>query len=221
MESAWRKNVHITFALLTRLWQVSQSSLHSQGAWRSRTAEPDPPLICCKQATWVSSVSVGGRPGGPPPYTMENKWKPYVTCQQLPRTGAVTSQGSEREAPALWQTSVWLVAEKLSAAQVPGRTDSEPLWHSIYSLLLFLVCVCAQLKFQLAGSKTPVTLRWRLHKPVKNSRAGVSFKSMIHEVNKHNKASQILTGTPPSKNPPPTCLCARKQTVKLEQCWQL
>lgn len=162
------------------------------------------------------------RAGGPPPYTMENKWRPYVTCQQLPRTGAVTSQGSEWEAPALWQTSVWLVPEKQRAAQVPGR-DSGYLWYSIFSLLLFETLffhMCSQLKFQLDGRKTPVTLRWRLHKPVQNSRAGVPFKSMICTVNKHHKASQILVGTPPSKNPLWTCLCAPKQTVKLEQCWQ-
>ncbi|MED6267976.1 hypothetical protein CHARACLAT_017577 [Characodon lateralis] len=36
--------------------------------------------------------------GGPPPYAMENKWRLYITCQQLSRTGAVTSQGSEGEA---------------------------------------------------------------------------------------------------------------------------
>lgn len=59
--------------------------------------------------------------------------------------------------------------------------------------------MCTQLKCQLAERKTPVTLRWRLHKPVKNSRPGVSFKSMIHAVNKRNKASQILVGTPPLK----------------------
>lgn len=98
--------------------------------------------------------------------------------------------------------AVWLVPEKLSAAQVPGR-GSGSLWYSIFSLLLFetllFVCVCTQLKFQLAGMKTPVTLRWRLHKPVKSSRPGVSFKSMIRAVNKHNKASQIRASTPPSK----------------------
>lgn len=67
--------------------------------------------------------------------------------------------------------------------------------------------MCTQLKFQLAGSKTPVTLRWRLHKLVKNSRAGVSFKSMIRAVNKHNKASEILVGTRPKKSTMDMFLC--------------
>lgn len=44
---------------------------------------------------------------------------------------------------------------------------------------------------------------------VKNSKPGVSFKSMIRAVNKNNKASEILMGTPPLKTPTmDMCMCS-------------
>lgn len=71
-------------------------------------------------------------------------WKtsggPYVTCQQLPRTGAVTSRGSEREAHALWQTSVWfwcLWSWAPHTSQV--EVVSGFLGHRIFILLVYFV----------------------------------------------------------------------------------
>lgn len=124
---------------------------------------------------------------GPPPYTMENKWRPYVTCQQLPGTGAVTSQGSEREAPLYGKHQCGECLR--SWARRRSQVQSPALCDTLYSVCSSLKLFFYELKFQLAWRKTPVTLRWRLHKPVTNSRAGVSFKLMIRAVNKHNKAS--------------------------------
>lgn len=152
-----KKNVHITFALLTRLWQVSQSSLHSQGAWRSRTVEPDPPLICCKQATWVSSVSVGGETRGT---STLHHGKQVEALRHLP---AITENrccdltGQRARGPR-FMANISLV----SAWEAERSTGPRYRTHTQYT-----ACSSFSLKFQLAGSKTPVTLRWRLHKPVK------------------------------------------------------
>lgn len=139
-----------------------------------------------------------GGGGGPPPLHHGKQVGLYVTCQQLPRTGAVTSQGNKRGAPALWQTS-----PALPGPAAPGPPVEPPFG-------------APQLKLQLAvKTKTPVTFRSKLHKRLKNSRALVSFQSMIPLLNKHNKAPQILAATPPSQ----TCLCARKANCEIRTVW--
>lgn len=99
--------------------------------------------------------------GRPPHYTMENKRKPYVNLPAITKNRCCDLTGQQVRGPALCQASVWLVPEKLSTAQVPGR-DSVSLFNLILRLLLFetlFLVVCPQLKFQLAGRKTPVTLK--------------------------------------------------------------
>lgn len=151
------------------------------------------------QGTSTEPVTyVGGGGGAPPPLHHGKQVGLYVTCQQLPRTGAVTSQGNKRGAPALWQTSPAL------PSPAPHRPPVDPPFWA------------PQLNFQLAvKTKTPVTFRSKLHKPLKNSRAVISFKSMIRLLNKHNKAPQILAATPPSQ----TCLCALKANCEIRTAW--
>ncbi|CAB1435412.1 unnamed protein product [Pleuronectes platessa] len=72
------------------------------GNWSSGTIPVQPGyLLQTSNSLSVGGSVVGGAGGGKDLHLTpwKTKWKPYVTCQQLPRTGAVTSQGSEREAP--------------------------------------------------------------------------------------------------------------------------
>lgn len=158
-------------------------------------------FISCNEFQGTSAEPViyvdraGGQGGGPPPLHHGKQVGLYVTCQQLPRTGAVTSQGNKRGAPALWQTS-----PALPSPAPHGPPVDPPFWAPPLNI-----------SAGRGDKKTPVTFRSKLHKPLKNSRAVVSFKSMIRLLNKHNKAPQILAATPPSQ----TCLCALKANCEI------
>lgn len=99
------------------------------------------------QHDFPASVLEGA--GGPPPYIMENKWRSYVTWQQLPRTGAVTSQGSEWEAPR-FMANISLVSGSWALPRF--QVEILALCDTQYSVCSFF-CVCSWLKFQLAEGK--------------------------------------------------------------------
>lgn len=106
-------------------------------------------------------------------------WKtsggPYVTCQQLPRTGAVTSRGSGREAHALWQTSVWfgrLWSWAPHASQV--EVVSGFLGHQIFVLLVYFVVY--PLLNRLKDKKHYCEDEDEL------PRTGVGFKEVVHRI---------------------------------------
>lgn len=144
--------LHLSFFfLLTRLWQVSLF-ISLSGNWRREQSSPS--LICCKRPVWLCR-GLGDLHITP--------WK---------TSGGLTSPASNYQEQVLWphraaserpplygKPSVWSVPERLSTAQVPGKDSGSDTQYSVCCCLKLFFVVCPQLKFQLAGRKTPVILR--------------------------------------------------------------
>lgn len=175
-EMVLKKLTHIPSVRLR--WRRTESPFLNNYSFANRFSQSE--IQVQPEWTWISgnwgreqlnlsliwgrrSVWLWGGQRHPRHYTMENKWRLYVTCQQLPRTGAVTSQGNKRGAP--------LYGKHHRVRAAKHFTDPRPILWVHFSALPSPV-LCSTLEIS-AGwkTKTPLTFRWKLHKPLKNSRA--------------------------------------------------